>query len=153
MKRCACCKKHKEKSEFYKRSNRKSGLSCYCKACVKVKYGGDYRKEYNVMFAMKQKEEYNNSQEIRNKKKNYELKSNFGITLEDYNRMFEEQEGCCAICRKHQSDIKRALAVDHDHETGEVRGLLCHKCNSTIGFANDDLEILSNAIGYLKKYK
>lgn len=61
------------------------------------------------------------------------LQKKYGITLEDYNKMFAEQNGCCAMCGRHQSEFKRALAVDHNHITGAVRGLLCMRCNTTLG--------------------
>ncbi len=85
------------------------------------------------------------------KMKNNHLKCTFGITLVEYNQMFEEQQGCCAICGKHQASEKRALAVDHDHETGRIRGLLCSGCNQGIGHLKDDITILRKAIAYLEK--
>jgi len=67
--------------------------------------------------------------------------------------MFNEQKGCCAICSKHQTTLKRSLAVDHCHATGKVRGLLCQKCNSLIGYGEDNVEILTSSIRNLDKYK
>jgi hypothetical protein len=60
------------------------------------------------------------------------LREKYGITLEQYNELLDEQRGKCALCRKPPR--KRFLAVDHDHETGAVRGLLCTPCNTTMGF-------------------
>ena len=85
------------------------------------------------------------------KAKDYALKKDFGITLQDFNKMFEEQAGCCAICSIHQSGLKQSLCVDHCHTTGRVRGLLCKECNLGIGKLKDDVELLVNAINYLKK--
>ena len=56
----------------------------------------------------------------------------YGITPDDYNQLFQQQNGCCAICGKHQSKLKRRLDVDHDHKSGKVRGLLCNPCNKII---------------------
>jgi len=81
--------------------------------------------------------------------KNQHLKDNFGISLEEYHKIFQAQNGKCAICKKHQSELKRALAVDHDHETGQVRGLLCANCNLALGHLKDDPGLLCNAIKYL----
>jgi hypothetical protein len=64
--------------------------------------------------------------------------------------MFEEQGGCCALCGKHQSELKKALHVDHDHKTGRVRKLLCAKCNLASGAFDDDIGLLSACIEYLE---
>jgi hypothetical protein len=73
----------------------------------------------------------------------------YGITLETYNVLFAKQEGKCAICERHQSECKRAFAVDHDHDTGEVRGLLCSNCNTALGLLKDSPEITEKATQYL----
>ena len=79
------------------------------------------------------------------------LKYEYGITLDDYNKMFNEQEGKCAICQRHQNELKKILYVDHDHKTGEVRGLLCKNCNVALGFYEKyDTQIFEK---YLKKYR
>lgn len=66
--------------------------------------------------------------ENKDKIKGHQLKK-FGLTLEVYNQMFTNQEGKCKICNNHQSELRSALAVDHCHTTGEIRGLLCGNCN------------------------
>jgi hypothetical protein len=88
---------------------------------------------------------------IKNKEKmkDYGLKRKYNLSLSDYNNMLAEQNGCCAICGVHNSELKKGLAVDHCHETGEVRRLLCDKCNTGIGFFNHDPELLKKAIEYL----
>lgn len=58
----------------------------------------------------------------------------YNLTFEDYDQIFTEQNGCCAICGKHQSEFKTRLAVDHSHKTGQVRGLLCTNCNTKLGW-------------------
>jgi hypothetical protein len=73
--------------------------------------------------------------------------------VEDYNRMYAAQEGKCACCGKHSSEFRRGLHVDHDHATGQVRALLCTKCNPGIGYFDDSIEKLEMAIQYLKKFK
>lgn len=74
----------------------------------------------------------------------------FGVTEDEYNELFTKQSGKCAICGKHQSDLNHTLCVDHCHETGKIRGLLCHDCNVGIGRLKDSLKNLRNAIKYLK---
>ena len=86
-------------------------------------------------------------------KRHYFLKHKFGITEIQYNEMLKNQNNACAICKSTESGDSRTtkLAVDHCHETGVVRGLLCSSCNKAIGFLKDSIENLKNAIGYLKK--
>lgn len=73
----------------------------------------------------------------------------FGITRADYEAMLEAQGGVCWICKREQSS-GRLLAIDHDHSTGDVRGLLCTRCNQGLGFFQDNIDYLAKAIEYLK---
>jgi hypothetical protein len=77
----------------------------------------------------------------------------YGISLETYNKIFETQSGSCAICGKPQNHFRRRLAVDHDHKTKQVRGLLCSYCNRAIGGFDDNISLLEKATEYLKKYR
>ena len=79
------------------------------------------------------------------------LRRYYGITVEQYDAMFAAQHGRCAICETHQRDMNYALAVDHDHATGKVRALLCHKCNLGIGYMREDRTLLLRAIRYLEE--
>ena len=91
----------------------------------------------------------NNKELIRKQKRKDALKSKYGISVEDYESMLAAQGGVCAVCGDVNSD--RRLAVDHDHETGEVRGLLCTRCNVAIGFVREDRERISKIQEYLSK--
>lgn len=71
------------------------------------------------------------------------------MTIERYNIMLETQNHSCAICKRHKNEFKRMLNVDHNHLTGEVRGLLCDSCNRGIGYLKESIEILDNAKIYL----
>ena len=85
--------------------------------------------------------------------KNHKLTSAYGISIEEYEQMNEAQGGLCQICGDPQGG-KHAhmdLFVDHDHETGEVRGLLCHGCNVALGSMRDDPTLLRKAANYLEK--
>jgi hypothetical protein len=78
------------------------------------------------------------------------IRENWGISLSDKQKMVDSQEGRCAIC--NSSDlVGRNCAIDHDHKTGKIRGILCQKCNQGLGLFLDNEEILQNAIIYLKK--
>jgi len=79
------------------------------------------------------------------------FKRQYNLTLEEYDQMFKDQNGCCKICNTSQTKLKKILCVDHDHKTGLVRGLLCHNCNRMLGSAKDSKEVLLNAIEYLKQ--
>ena len=83
---------------------------------------------------------------LRNRKQQLSL---YGLTLEDYDTMLAEQNNSCAICNK---TVGGNLFVDHDHKTGEVRGLLCNGCNSGLGMLKDNLDLLRSAVLYLEKY-
>ena len=74
---------------------------------------------------------------------------NTGCSLELYNELYEKQKGCCAICGKHSTELKRALSADHCHKYKFVRGLLCGKCNTGLGMFNDDIELFFKAIKYI----
>ncbi|TDI97076.1 MAG: hypothetical protein E2O29_01530 [Deltaproteobacteria bacterium] len=91
--------------------------------------------------------EYNKANPDRHRRTQY--KQRYGITLEDYNRMFKRQKGKCAICCIPESMIKKRLSVDHNHKTKKVRGLLCDRCNNGLGRFKDDAKLLRKAIRYL----
>jgi hypothetical protein len=78
----------------------------------------------------------------------------FGITIEDYDAMFACQGGRCAICKTDQPTGHGAkngrFSVDHDHATGEVRGLLCSGCNTALGGFKDNVDVMKNAIHYIQ---
>jgi hypothetical protein len=92
-------------------------------------------------------------QENSLKRRNTTLKRKYGLCLDDFSRMMQEQEGKCAICLvKAEDTMNKKLYVDHNHLTGAVRALLCNSCNSGIGFLREDLGIIQRASDYLKKF-
>lgn len=94
---------------------------------------------------------------IPNITRDKQLQRDFGITLAKYNKMLDDQGGVCAICEKPEfakrSGKIRQLAVDHCHDTGRVRALLCTSCNPMIGYSKDDPEVLRRAAEYLERHK
>ena len=88
--------------------------------------------------------------------RNKDLLRNYGISSEDFNEIFEAQKGVCAICGQEEDMVikgkKVNLAVDHNHETKAVRGLLCHKCNRGLGLFRDSISNLEQAVSYLKSF-
>lgn len=94
-----------------------------------------------------------------NRRKNH-LKRDYGLSLEDYDILFEFQGGGCGICgaptnERYRKDGERfrSMCVDHDHETGQRRGLLCNRCNRALGLFGDDATVLRKAIAYLEYYR
>jgi sulfur transfer complex TusBCD TusB component (DsrH family) len=87
---------------------------------------------------------------IRNRRQQVAL---YGLTLEQYDAMVIEQNGVCAICKQSETvSIKKNMCIDHDHKTGKVRQLLCDKCNRGIGYFNESIDALEQAVLYLKKH-
>lgn len=86
------------------------------------------------------------------------LKRYYGITLETYNVMLAAQSGVCAICRGAETYVPKGhgtpkpLSVDHNHETGQIRGLLCSNCNYLVGHCKEDRDVLLEAVKYLDKH-
>ena len=178
---CTNCGIEKKLSEFTKLKISKDKYAYWCKECDKNRHkisylnnkdihkkrGKKYRnsnkeklKEYSKSYRKKNKNQINEYR-LNNldKLKNLSLKRNFGITLEEYNKMLEQQNGVCAICREKESLIDkrsnklRKLSVDHCHHTNKIRDLLCLRCNSILGYSKDNINLLTNAINYLNKYK
>lgn len=128
------CNKEKLATEFYVR-NKKTGVRhSSCKECDKARV----RERHQA-----------NPERTRNN----DLKRNYGITLDEHTQMYETQNGVCAIC-KGQGDGKwKKLCVDHDHETGKVRQLLCRNCNMVLGQVGDNINLLEEMIKYLQKHQ
>ena len=78
--------------------------------------------------------------------RNHRFKKKYGITVDEYDDMLARQHGACAIC----GDPKEKLHIDHSHETGKVRGLLCMPCNTALGFFRDDPALLDSASIYIE---
>lgn len=115
------------------------------------------RKEYHQSFYQKNKEryakdarkKYSMEDPIKKKKRRRinHLQVAYGLSLETYNDLYNKQQGCCAICGKHQAELKRTLFVDHDHKINKVRGLLCYACNSGLGFYENHKRDVLNYLG------
>ena len=91
---------------------------------------------------------YNRNKE---KVKDSSLQSKYGISLEEYQELYESQNGRCAICYTTKLDKrKRSFCVDHRHSDGKVRGLLCGRCNRAIGLLNDSPILLERAVRYIR---
>lgn len=90
-----------------------------------------------------------NKERLSETQRAQKLRAQYGITPDDVDRMVEKQGGGCAICEKDLSD-KKERRIDHNHETGLVRGILCHHCNTMLGYGIDDPQILESGARYLR---
>jgi len=107
---------------------------------------------YKIMRARVAKDRYERYKKIgRFDNSNNARKNRYGISPETYQLMLIEHQGGCAICRR-PCRTKKSLAVDHDHKTNQVRGLLCHGCNIALGYLEDNEDLIWNMLEYLKKY-
>ena len=125
LKTCKACEKEFPLDSFVKDKRNKDGRGARCRSCV-----------------------YASAKYSPERQRRYKLKHFYGMTVEDYNSMYQQQQGACKICQKKFDQ----LVVDHDHDTGEVRGLLCNPCNTGIGLFFDNVSTLENAITYLTKH-
>jgi hypothetical protein len=131
MKKCTKCGIPKATSKFHNDKSKSDGKYPRCKDCVFTRpirvVSKDERRKTLRRFVMKP----------------------FGLTDIDYDRMVEEQRGVCAICHR---PCRRALSLDHNHTTNQIRGLLCARCNRGLGFFDDSAELLLKAKEYLDAY-
>lgn len=147
MKQCRDCHEQKEEVLFVKNKSFSSGYDTLCSSCNKKRVS-KWRKEFPEKRAKQSQREGK-----KDYSKNKHLKYHYGISLDEYNKMFHQQEGKCYLCGKHQSEVKRALSVDHCHKTGKIRKLLCQPCNTLLGMSGDDPIVLQKAIDYLMENK
>ncbi len=131
---CMTCDVEKHITEFYIRNKKTGKRHSACKDCDKERVKARHQQ---------------NPERTRNN----DLKRNYGITLQEHQQMFEDQQGVCAICKGEGDGKWKKLCVDHDHETGKVRQLLCRNCNMVLGQVNDNVNLLSEMIFYLNKHK
>ena len=138
-KTCNKCNETKELHEFYTKRrkaqypNSAAGVSSDCRRCFNINRQTYTRKNPDVV-------------------RNNGLKRSYGITLEDYNKMLYEQKACCKACGRHQSEFERVLVVDHNHKTGQIRGLLCSPCNVSLGMLEEDVMRMKRLISYIELY-
>lgn len=129
---CSKCKKIKPLSEFYLKPDG-SLYKVWCKSCFH-KQAKEWKR--------------NNLSQHKLNQRSRKLKKNYGITIEEYNKLYLDQQGKCKICGIPQNLLIKHLSIDHDHNTGVIRGLLCSNCNSHLGwyetFKNDILRYLNN---------
>jgi hypothetical protein len=142
MRTCNICNQTKPLSEFYQtiRNGEPYGYHGKCKSC----------------YVKKQQEKYDPI-----KKRDENLKRVYGIGIEEYNTLLEQQNHRCAICESTDPKGRKSgrgggvdvFYVDHDHKTGKVRGLLCNICNRTMGYVGENSGVLEEMIKYLQNHQ
>lgn len=148
--RCVTCEEVKSLDGFYRSSRSKSGRKGQCVECYKA-VGAECRTREGVreMYRQRYLERRSaNPEQFAEMDRNHMLRYKYGISIEEYGAMLEQQEGRCAICFAFPLPDK-PLYVDHCHDSKKVRGLLCQKCNSGLGMFGDDENRLRSAIRYL----
>jgi len=163
MKYCPSCTKYKDVTEFGKCSSRSDGLLTYCKACANEKArkyratdaGREKRKEYHTNWRAENpdyKTIYKSDEAKRLKINLSSVLSTRKVTEEQLVNFLNEQQGCCPICGQDFGLLDRAYNVDHNHETGKVRGLLCPDCNTKLGtYEKWVLKYQQQILAYLKR--
>lgn len=151
-KRCPCCKDKKDRTQFNKCNQRSDGLRVYCRTCQ-----NEQRRVYralpdNVRTEKASAWAYKRSIDGKYKGRDSRFKYVYGITHAQYDNVLLSQNGCCAICDEPSKE-GQLLCVDHNHDTGIVRGLLCKQCNFAIGLLKDSVSRLEKAKQYLNKYQ
>jgi Recombination endonuclease VII len=147
LKRCPDCTKKLPLTDFFKAKYSKHGLSTYCRACMAKRHDTWRRKNLAVTRLASAKWREENPRRA----KDHTLKARYGIPLGTYDRLFEEQIGQCACCGTNKPGGRGDFHVDHCHETGRIRGLLCHGCNVGLGSLKHDVTLLTKALNYLAK--
>jgi len=167
---CSKCRKKMPATAafFHRNKSAKDGLSYYCKKCSAGIHQAYYQK--NREKCLKKRAEYRkqnpekikqwHKQQYKRYKERYgeDLKLRNSINrhgagyIELFNGFFVEQGGICPGCGRHQSEFTKKLCLDHDHETGEYRGLLCSNCNRRVGSSKKDIQILKNLVKYLENF-
>lgn len=139
------CKKCGSSNNSFPLGQNGKGKYYYRPTCTKCKnsVGVEHRKKYYSKMKVTNPERYALIQ------RRHRLKKKYGLTLEKYAEIFNSQGGVCAICRTPESP--RNMPVDHNHTTGEIRGILCDHCNKALGYFKDNVETMKTAIAYIQR--
>src|SRR6267154_2642698 len=129
---CRKCKNEKSLDCFYKHANNRDLLKHECKDCLNKSSLKYY---------------FNNKENLVEKRKDYHFQSNYGLSKEQVDNMKEAQENICPICLTVSKYV-----VDHDHKTGNVRGLICNSCNLAVAYLENNPGWADKAIAYLEKH-
>lgn len=144
---CSKCNEAKPWDEFHKSKATVSGYAVYCKPCEMARH--DVWRRQNLPKMRKASKKWRN--ENPRLAKDHILKSRYGVPIGWYESTLATQEGKCASCKTNDPGGKGDFHVDHCHDLGHVRGLLCHNCNVGIGSLQHSIPMLEAAIQYLNQ--
>jgi len=142
---CSKCKKKKSETKFYKNTQTPSGLCSWCKSCTKEYKKTPKRREYQHKYFRKYYAEH------KEQYKNYTNKNRYGFTTEERESLIASKDNKCECCGAKEIDEKRGLFIDHNHQTGKVRGVLCNTCNGAAGLLYDDSDLAYSLFKYLER--
>ena len=152
MKTCKGCNETKDLKEFYVAKKNKNGSVLYKNFCKVCQVEKDKARYHSLPKEVKQKRSKENREKLGFEYfKNYKLQREYGISLSEYNILLDNQDNKCYICNNKFNDTSDTR-VDHNHETGQVRKILCHNCNVLIGHSKENVQILHNAIKYIEEH-
>lgn len=143
-KTCFRCKGIKSTKDFPKDNSKKDSLSIYCSTCIR---SINKARRSDTTYNAKRRAE---SPRYARQNRAWRLRTKYGISIEDFEQMFESQGKVCALCKSDKSDSNQ-FVMDHCHATGRIRGILCSYCNRALGMFKDSVDILNKAIVYLSK--
>jgi hypothetical protein len=159
VKRCKKCGEVQALAEFYKHPGARDGRRPECKRCTNAIRLRRYRLNPEREIARVRAWQQANPQRVKawaeknrdkrlKKLREIHLRNKFGLTPDEYDRILETQGGVCALCESPPTP-GISLHVDHDHGTGEIRGLLCVRCNNALGLFREDPDLLKRAARYI----
>ena len=152
MKICKKCNETKDLTEFYVAKTNKNGSLLYKNFCKPCQLEKDKSRYYALPKEVKQKRNKENRERLGFEYfKNYKLQKEYGISLEEYNNLLDIQDNKCYICNKEFGNTS-STRVDHNHENGKVRKILCHNCNTVLGHSKENVQILYNVINYIEEH-
>lgn len=159
---CSVCRKEKDTCEFHKCHGYRDGLQAACKVCklaqnrrwresnpekVRTSKKGYRERNHDVLRENQRAYMESHKVEIAECRRRWNLSKRYGISMADFAEIIDRQGGGCAVCGRSGG----RQCVDHDHKTGEVRGILCVRCNVAIGSLGDDVSGLMRAVRYLER--
>lgn len=150
MKKCSCCKETKSLREFVQDKRKEHGVGSRCKKCHNAHSSIWYQNNKEQARACITRWKKSHPINTKRSQLKQNLKRAYGITIEEYDAMLMAQGGLCLICHTDSPGGRGRFNVDHDHDTGKIRGLLCQSCNIAIGHMREDPKRLRSAADYLE---